>query len=207
MNSSFLQVNSLCSKILVELSTFSLVQMILLVAVNTFSERRTRDFIAEKCEEHIRNQHVLRRHILKRHREWSRAEHERLIWRRVAWRHIRLIVLTRFRIVSITRERHAIDQIVHVDRHFFHDFSQIVEFDVDFWDWFFDSKLHRLQQIDEMLADALFHSWLHFFHQRCRSFRFVVRLSRSDNCASRFSQLQCLFYQIFESHLVLIVLI
>jgi hypothetical protein len=58
-----------------------------------------------------------------------------------------------------------------------------------------------------MLADALSHSWLHFFHQRCRSFRLVTRLPRSDNCASRFSQLQCLLYQIFESHLVLIVLI
>ncbi len=207
MNSSFLQVNSLCSKILVEFSTFSLEQMILFVAVNTFSERRTRDFIAEKRERHIRDQHVLKRHILKTHREWSRVEHERLIWRKVVRRHIRLIILTRFSIVSITRKKHAIDQIVHVDRHFFHDFDQIVEFDVDFWDWFFDSRLHRFQQIDEMLVDVFFHNWLHFFHQRCRSFRFIIRLSCFDNCASRFNQLQCQLYQIFESYLVLIVFI
>jgi hypothetical protein len=191
--------------------------MILFVAVNTFSKKRTRDFIVEKREKHIRNQHVLKRHILKRHIlkrhilkrhwEWFRAEHERLIWRRVTRRHIRLIILIWFRIASITQERHAIDQIVHVNRHFSHDFDQIVKFNVDFWNKFFDSKFHRFQQIDEMFADVFFYSWLHFFHQRCRSFRFVTRFSRFDNCASRSNQLQCLFYQIFESHFVLIVFI
>jgi hypothetical protein len=200
-------MNSFCFKILVEFSTFFLEQMILFVAVNTFNKRRTRDFIVEKCEKHIRNQHVLKRHILKKHREWSRAEHKRQIWRKITWRHIRLIVLIRFRIVSITRKKHAIDQIVHVDRHFFHDFSQIVEFDVDFWDWFFDSRFHCFQQIDEMLVDVFFYNRFHFFHQRCRSFRFVIYFSRFDNDASRFNQLQSLFYQIFEAHLVLVIFI
>jgi hypothetical protein len=53
MNSSFLQMNFLCFKILVEFSTFFLVQMIFLVAVNTFNERRARDFIIKNFWEDI----------------------------------------------------------------------------------------------------------------------------------------------------------
>ncbi len=207
MNSSFLQMNFFNFKIFIELDAFFLVQMIFFVTINTFNRRWSRDFIAEKCEEHIRKQHVLRRHILKKHREWFWIEHERLIWRKIARRHIRLIILTRFRIVSITWEKNTIYQIVNVDRHFSHDFDQVVEFDINFWDRFFDSRFHCFQQIDEMLADVLFHNRFHFFHQRCRFFRFVICLSRLDNDVSRFNQLQNLFYQIFETHFVLVIFI
>jgi hypothetical protein len=207
MNSFFLQMNFSRFKILVEFNTFSFVQMIFLITINTFDKRRTRDFTVEKCERHIRNQHVLRRHMLKKHRKWFWAEYERLIWRRITQRHIRLIILTRFRIASITRKKNTINQIINVDRHFIHDFDQVVEFNIDFWDRFFDSRFHRFQQIDEMLVDVFFHNRFHFFHQRRSSLRFVTRFSRFDDDALWFNQLQNLFYQIFKAHLVLVVLI
>jgi hypothetical protein len=207
MNSFFLQMNSFNFKIFIELDAFFLVQMIFFVAVNTFNKRRTSDFIAQECEEHIRDQHVLRKHILKKHWKWFWAEHERLIRRRITRKHIRLITLTRFRIASFTREKNTIYQIVNVDRHFSHDFDQIVEFDINFWDRFFDSRFHRFQQINEMLVDVFFHSRFHFFHERRRSFHFVVRLSRLDNDASRFNQLQRLLHQVFEAHFIFVILI
>jgi hypothetical protein len=207
MNSSLLQMNSFNSKILIELDAFSFVQMIFLVAINTFNKRRANDFIVQKCEEHIRNQHVLKRHILKRHWEWFWAEHERLIRRRVARKHIRLIILTRFRIASFTRKKNTIYQIVNVDRHLSHDFDQVVEFDINFWDRFFDSRLHRFQQINEMFVNVFFHNRFHFFHERRRFFRFVARLSRFDNDASRSNQLQNLLHQVFEAHFIFVILI
>ncbi len=50
-----------------------------------------------------------------------------------------------------------------------------------------------------------FYNRFHFFHQRCHSFHFVICLSRFDNDASRFNQLQNLFYQIFEAHFVFVI--
>jgi hypothetical protein len=104
----FLQMNSFRSKILIEFSTFFFKQMILFVAVNTFNKKRTRDFIAEKCERHIRDQHVLKKHILKKHWKWFWVEHERLIWRRITRKHIWLIILTWFKIVSIIEKKNTI---------------------------------------------------------------------------------------------------
>jgi hypothetical protein len=45
--------------------------------------------------------------------------------------------------ISIAWEKNAINQIINIHYHFFHDFNQIVKFDIDIWDRFFVSRLHR----------------------------------------------------------------
>ncbi len=168
--------------------------MILFIAVNALIRERMRCFIVQERWKHIWERHVLRKHILQKHRERLRIEHIRRIWLRVAREHLRRIELTRFRVASIIRQKNAIDQIVHIHCHLSHDFRQIVEFDISTWDRSFESRLRRLQQIDEIFVDAFSHDRLHFLHQRRRSFCLVFDLSRFNDSTSRSNQLQCLLH-------------